>query len=387
MAFPTTPTNGQKYIDSLGRLWVYTLASKKWNFSELSDTISNFTATIAPATTDDSSLGYGVGSEWFDTVADKSYICVDATAGAAIWVETDITHDAFPPLAADPATPTVAQSWFNTTSNQYKGYAGLPNGWTTIASPATPTNAPWQAAAGAVFDSMFSDTTSASFNGSIWTAESTIPTPRNLCGGAGTGRNSLLVFGGVIGMTTQVLTHLFNGTSWTAKGNLITARNAIGGCGTETAALAVCGLLGGSAYTNMVEKFNGTSWASSTGYPFVNHLNATVGTQTAALSTGGYNGAVLSSTYNFNGTTWTADASLLIARYAHGASGNASNAFVFGSSLTSSEVFNGTTWSASDVMNAAPGLYQGGTGGPVSALSISTTCEVHSSSQNAFELV
>ena len=49
---------------------------------------SNLAAAVAPVATDDSAAGYGVGSRWVDTTADKEYVCVDATATAAIWIET-----------------------------------------------------------------------------------------------------------------------------------------------------------------------------------------------------------------------------------------------------------------------------------------------------------
>ena len=57
--------------------------------------INNFTATSAPTVNDDSDDDYEVGSSWVNISADKSYICVDATVGAAIWRQTDIiTHQA-----------------------------------------------------------------------------------------------------------------------------------------------------------------------------------------------------------------------------------------------------------------------------------------------------
>jgi hypothetical protein len=45
-------------------------------------------ATAAPAVTNDAASGYAVGSRWFDITNDKEYVCLDATAGAAVWVET-----------------------------------------------------------------------------------------------------------------------------------------------------------------------------------------------------------------------------------------------------------------------------------------------------------
>lgn len=49
---------------------------------------TNFSASAAPTTGDDSADGYAVGSRWIDTTADKEYVCLDATEGAAVWTET-----------------------------------------------------------------------------------------------------------------------------------------------------------------------------------------------------------------------------------------------------------------------------------------------------------
>lgn len=48
----------------------------------------NLTATTAPLATDDSDDGYSVGSRWIDGTADKEYVCLDSTVGAAVWNET-----------------------------------------------------------------------------------------------------------------------------------------------------------------------------------------------------------------------------------------------------------------------------------------------------------
>lgn len=49
-----------------------------------------YAKTVAPTVNDDSDDGYGVGSWWFDTTADRAYVCLDATATAAVWVEVGI---------------------------------------------------------------------------------------------------------------------------------------------------------------------------------------------------------------------------------------------------------------------------------------------------------
>jgi hypothetical protein len=48
----------------------------------------NHNALVAPATTDDSTQNYVIGSRWIDIIDNKEYVCVNNIIGAAIWVET-----------------------------------------------------------------------------------------------------------------------------------------------------------------------------------------------------------------------------------------------------------------------------------------------------------
>jgi hypothetical protein len=50
----------------------------------------NLSATTTPNADDDTSEGYAVGSRWIDVTADKEYVCVDDTNGAAVWKETTL---------------------------------------------------------------------------------------------------------------------------------------------------------------------------------------------------------------------------------------------------------------------------------------------------------
>jgi hypothetical protein len=53
---------------------------------------NNFTAVLAPTTTDDSTKGYNAGSSWINTATSHYYVCLSNTATAAVWA--DITAGA-----------------------------------------------------------------------------------------------------------------------------------------------------------------------------------------------------------------------------------------------------------------------------------------------------
>lgn len=41
--------------------------------------------TTDPSASDDSSLGYSIGSTWVNTTDDNAFVCTDASTGAAVW--------------------------------------------------------------------------------------------------------------------------------------------------------------------------------------------------------------------------------------------------------------------------------------------------------------
>lgn len=58
------------------------------SFTTLTSTTNKLDATVAPTVNNDIDEGYVVGSRWIDVTADKEYVCLDNTDGAAVWTET-----------------------------------------------------------------------------------------------------------------------------------------------------------------------------------------------------------------------------------------------------------------------------------------------------------
>lgn len=57
--------------------------------NKLLGVLENVGASAAPGSGDDAADGYSPGSRWIDTTADKVYICVDSSVGAAVWKEVN----------------------------------------------------------------------------------------------------------------------------------------------------------------------------------------------------------------------------------------------------------------------------------------------------------
>lgn len=80
----------ERVIDSL----IERQASLQRTVKRLSNTDppvrDNLTAVVGPAVTDDTTKGYSVTSLWVNTASGSAFICVDNTAGAAVWVEITV---------------------------------------------------------------------------------------------------------------------------------------------------------------------------------------------------------------------------------------------------------------------------------------------------------
>lgn len=85
---------------------------------------SNIGASTAPTTGNDSSQGYSAGSIWVDTTADRAYICLDASVGSAVWAQiTPVSPSNYSASSAPTVNDdsndgyTVGSFWVNTTAD------------------------------------------------------------------------------------------------------------------------------------------------------------------------------------------------------------------------------------------------------------------------------
>lgn len=65
--------------------------------------LNNYDATTDPTVNDDEDDGYSQGSKWYNLSSDEVYVLVDATAGAAVWVQTTLTLDELGSMATQDA--------------------------------------------------------------------------------------------------------------------------------------------------------------------------------------------------------------------------------------------------------------------------------------------
>lgn len=75
----------------------------------------NLAATANPTVTDDTAAGYAVGSRWCNVTGDTSWLCIDATNGAAIWQSDGVLN----PVAGADFAGTYAGALIRTGSNAY----------------------------------------------------------------------------------------------------------------------------------------------------------------------------------------------------------------------------------------------------------------------------
>ena len=171
-------------------------------------------------------------------------------------------------VSSDPTNPVVGQVWYNTTTQELKGYK--------------------------------------QFIGNAWSSGGSLNTARGSLDGIGT-QTATIAFGGYDpSPAITAANESYNGTSWTEVNDLNAPRTEHAVSGTQTAGLTFGGQISGSITPSVTESWNGTSWTNlpatlNTGR---RHIGGQ-GTQTSALAFGGEDPVTTAVTESWNGSAWT----------------------------------------------------------------------------------
>ena len=250
-----------------------------------------------------------------------------------------------------------------------------------------------------------SDGKTITWDGSSWTEITAYSTARTSAVGTGV-YNDFLYIGGYTGTAHVALTEKWNGSSWTEIADMGTGKNSIGGGKTEsdstssivfggsptpsgaptqteefsvappTASIITEGQLYFNSTTNTFKEtitdVAGGTWASGGSLPAAKWIGNSAGTQTSNLFAGGATDApatpnITATSYEYNGTSWTAGGDMNESRIAGAGFGASNTAAVVavGNEPTLSaktETYNGTAFTEVADANQARGERVGGGG-------------------------
>ena len=143
------------------------------------------------------------------------------------------------------------------------------------------------------------------------------------------------------------------------------------GTGIKTASLTFGGSTGPSlgSFLNTTFEGDGSSWTAAPTTPISSINQFSVGTQTASIGGGGLDspGANTTTAYTYNGSTWTGITATPFASKGAGAAGTTTAALIYGSDISppnnqDSYSWNGTSWAEEATLNST--FQNGGSGGP-----------------------
>ncbi len=276
-------------------------------------------------------------------------------------------------VTTDPSESVAeGQVWYNTTSDTFKSVVST-SAWSSGSSLTTGRNRAMGAGtntaavtAGGYAGSPTSSNLTEEYNGSGWAAANNMATGSRGGGSAGT-QTAAITAGGLTAPYpsggTNLVSQTYDGTNWTntpAPNRINTGRANIfiGTAGVQTSAL----LVGGEApaipgVSNAVESYNGTSWSNETNYPSATYQGGIAGASEVVVTAGGQGpggspGPTRAESYNYDGSSWTANPNLNTTRDYMAGFGIQTSALICGGSLppggpanyANVEEWDGTTW-------------------------------------------
>jgi hypothetical protein len=281
--------------------------------------------------------------------------------------------------SSDPATGTVGDMYYNSTTGQFKA---IKQGFGTWASGANLNAGRGQMGSASLaplstgfgFGGWTTPTGTVrayaeQYNGSAWSEGPDMPGTARLAGSYGVSTSALSCGGstGPSGAPLNPGAFEWDGSSWSNGGALNNARRNFTGAGTAVPAGLVFG--GGDnpgPAQDFVESYNGTAWTETTDINTARFGGVGAGTQTAALLIGGNTGPA-QVVEQWNGSSWTEVGDLNTARaLSGGRAGTYNDALSFtrndpGTTMLN-EKWDGTTWTElNDLSNST---YNQSGGGP-----------------------
>lgn len=87
---PVSPVEGQVWYNTTSKVL------KSYQAGQIQPVVAklNLESAVSPTITDDSSLGYSVGSRWTNTLTRNEYVCINPAVGAAVWRLTTVISTA-----------------------------------------------------------------------------------------------------------------------------------------------------------------------------------------------------------------------------------------------------------------------------------------------------
>jgi hypothetical protein len=212
----------------------------------------------------------------------------------------------------------------------------------------------------------------------------------------GGGTSGAVIGAGNTGSNTQATEeynssiNTFTAASWASGNNINTTRRNMAAGGITSAGIIAGGFVPPSS--NAVEEYNGTSWTNQNNIPVAKEAGGGgLGVQTAFVVAGGSGPDNISSGYSqstqeYDGTNWTATGNLNVARLGGGGfSGTEAAGLGFGgyvgasspyappSKTQSTEEYNGSSWSTGNTVPTGPNTYFSASGTQTATVGVRQT--------------
>lgn len=286
-------------------------------------------------------------------------------------------------LSADPSNPEDGQVWYNSTTGNLRVDGVGVGAWSSGGNMGTArynmTGTGTQTAAlGAAgylpgLSPSFGAKNTEEYDGSSWTNGGNMNQGKHEAGCFAGSQTSAIIASGYAGTANLSSSESYNGSSWTNTPSLNVARRATyQGMGSKAAAVCIGGTV--STAVSNVEEWNDSSWTSVTALPAVRRTGGSSGTQTAGIIFGGNIPPNTTTSFEYDGTNWTSGGALPTAisgmQPTNGPQGTQTAAGSFSGNdgtgpVTSSFTYNGTSWST--IESVSTGRFVGGGAGSTTA--------------------